>query len=446
MKKPINRLFFVLLLTSTNIYAANVPSENLQTQLKDIYALYKVNPSESCSRLKEVVQSENLSALPSPEIKAAYYFLANCHYTNKKFDEAISNYLEVAEISPEDPQPWLDAGSVYLKQGNFAEAEKNYNEALKRASGDQLQKEKIQGMIEGIPGKLQKNYTFTTGILYDSNVNSGPKDTNHFLYGAYNYTLDSDEKPRDDFYFFNNITADLNKALDPETYFLFNAGASNTSYFDESNFNSSIFSSSVGYKKIFGGKSVTLSPFINYQIFDDVSYQISSGLNLSGAARVTRKINIWPSLGFYTQDFYNDKARDAVGATVGSSASYEFNAKTSLAGSLFYSHTNAKNDQHTYDSIFVGGSFNRTITQLWTVAAGNNLQLSYYDEADPTFGSARKDDGHTVYLSLDYLLKKFLKTKNATLNLNVSYNQNNSNHSFQDFDRLFSGIKLTFSF
>ena len=435
----------LFLLTAVNV-AADSSQENLSARLKDIYTSYKTNPSASCNQLQEIIQSQNLSTLPSSETKAAYYFLANCHYMNKDFEKAVEYYLKTAELSPDDPQPWLDAGSVYLKAGRYADAQKDYREALKRVSHDEAQETKISQMIENVPGVLQRNYTFTTGIIYDSNVNSGPANTVHILYGGYDYALGSQDKPRDDFYFYNNIDADLSKALDPKTYLLFNIGASNTSYFNESDFNSSIFSSSVGYKKIFGGKSVTVSPFINYQIFDDASYQISHGLNLSGAAKVTPKINLWPYASFYNQSFYNDNDRDALGVTVGSSGSYELNSKTSLVESFFYSHTNAKNNQYTYDSVFVGSSINRTFSQLWKAALGYNLQLSYYDAMDPTFGSARKDDGHTVYLSLDYSLIKFLKMKNATLNCSVSYNQNNSNHSFQDFDRLFSGLKLTFRF
>ena len=448
MKKPINIILFVfaaLLITAVDAAADSSP-QNLQAKLKDIYAYYKQNPSASCNQLQEIIQSQNLSTPPNSETKAAYYFMANCHYANKDFEKAIEYYLKTAELSPDDPQPWLDAGSVYLKVGRYADAQKNYREALKRVSSDDAQETKIRQMIENIPGALQRNYTFTTGILYHSNVNSGPQSTIHILYGGYNYTLDSQDKPRDDFYFFNNIDLDLSKALDPKTYFLFNIGANNTSYFNESNFNSSNFSSSVGYKKIFGNKSVTVSPFINYQIFDDVSYQISHGLNLSGAAKVTPKINLWPYAGFYIQSFYNDNDRDALGVSVGSSASYELNAKTSLVESLFYSYTNAKNNQYTYDNVFFGSSINRTLSQLLKAALGYNLQLSYYDAMDPTFGSSRQDDGHTVYLSLDYSLIKFLKMKNASLNISVSYNKNNSNHSFQDFDRLFSGLKLTFRF
>ncbi len=449
MKKIID--LFLILLTflfclAVSLYAKEIQRDDFQSRLNQIYTLFAKNPASSCHELEQALQSQDAAGLSTQEAKTTYYFLANCNYQLKNFDKAITYYQKTAELDPKNPQPLLDAGTVYVQEGLYADGEKEYNEALQKVAGDKSQEKKVRQMIAHIPGKLQKNFMLTTGIGYDSNVNSGPDDTVHSIYGGFKYTLDPNAKPHEDFYLYNAIAGAFSKALNPATYLLFNAGVNNTSYFTQTDFNSSVLSTSFGYRKIFDNKSVTLSPFVNYQTLDDRSYQISSGINLFGAAKITDKINIWPQLGWYAQNFYKDNVRDAIGVSTGTSASYELNKKTSIIASAFYSYNKAKDNQFTYNNLFLGGSINRILTENLTGALGYNLQLLYYDDRDPAFGSSRRDNGHTVYISFDYSLKKLLKMDNTILNLSVSHNHNNSNQSFHDNSRLFSALKLVFSF
>lgn len=447
MKSNLYLLAFVILFSALSVNAlAGEQHENLSGRLGKVYQAYGADPEGSCRELAAILQTNVTNSLDATDIKAAYYFLANCQYQSGQFDSALKNYLKLSELDPNDHQPLLDAGGVYVKQGLYAQAESKYREALIRVSGNPLEVEKIQGLIKNMPGKLQNVWTLSTGVGYDSNVNSGPRDNIHLLYDGFNYTLDSDAKPRDDFYINNSVGTALSKALNPETAILFNIGAENTNYFSEKHFNTSVFAASGGYQKFFGNKSVTFSPFVQYQTLDVASYQISSGLNVSGAVKASEKINVWPAVSIYGQSFFNDKLRDGVGTSIGSSASYAFDPKTYWSGSLFYSYTNADNNRYTYNNMFIGNSLNRTLMNNLSAAFGYNLQLFYYADADPTFRTSRRDNGHTFYLNFDYALNQWMKTDKTFLSLNVSYSQNNSNHSFQDSDRLFNSLKLTFSF
>jgi tetratricopeptide (TPR) repeat protein len=442
------RIFLTLLVlcSVSNIYLYADENKSLNDRLNAIYQSYNTNPAESCRQVQNVLKTEETTNLELKDAKAAYYFLGNCQYQAGQLDAALKNYLKIAEFDPSDPQPLLDAGSIYVKQGLYKQAESSYREALSKVIGHDTEEARIQEMIENIPGKLEPVFNVSTGIGYDSNVNSGPKDTLHLIYGETNYTLSSDEKPRDDFYLYNYVGSALSKAIDGETVLLFNGSADNTNYFSEKHFNTSVFALSAGLRKLFDDKSVTFSPFVNYQTLDEESYQISSGMNVSGSIPISEKINVWPSLSVFSQSFFNDKLRDAVGTSVGSSASYAFNPKTYWIGSLFYSYSDAHNNQYTYNNLFLGNSVSRTLTNNLSAALGYNLQLFYYEDPDPVFASSRRDDGHTFYLNFDYALNRVIKKTKATLSLSVSYNQNNSNHSFQDNDRLFSSLKFTFTF
>ncbi|MGE0269442.1 MAG: tetratricopeptide repeat protein [Candidatus Omnitrophota bacterium] len=437
---------FLTINTNANLFADEGNHESFKTKLRNMYSLYRQDPAESCRQLEAAAQSPEMETLNPDDLKEAYYFLGNCNYQLKELGKAVLYYKKVADISPADHHPLLDAGTVYLQQGQYAEALKNYKAALKRVGDNEAEREKVRAMILKTPGQLKNNFTVSTGIGYDDNVNSGPQDTIHLLYGVVNYTLSSDDKPRDDFYFYNSVTTALKKALDPGTNVFLNAGAYNTTYFSEDEFDSTILSTSLGYQKVFNGKSVTLSPFVNYQTLDESSYQISSGLNLSGAVRVNERVNVWPSVGWYAQNFYKDNPRDSNGFSLGSSASYKINDRTALINSIFFTYNNADNDRFTYNNVFLGASINRTITTHLTAAVGYNLQLFYYDDTDPAFGSARKDNGHKYYLNLAYSLKRFFKNDKAYLNFSVSYNDNNSNHSFQENNRFFSALKFTYYF
>ncbi len=436
----------VLFFLSVNFFVADASKEEMQARLGEIYSLYNEDPAESCRQLEDSLQSADVPFLSLPEKKKAYYFLANCHYQLKNFDKALSYYETVSQIDPEDPQPVVNAGHVYFERGQYAKAEKKYKEALRRVSGDDSEKTKIRAMLDRIPGKLRTKYTFSTSIGYDSNVNSGPSDTTHFLYEAFNYTLKDDEERREDFYSYNNISGLFQKDIDSKTSLHLRAGANNMNYFKEKNYNTSVFFTSMEYKKLFGDKSVKVSPYVNYQTLDDKSYQINGGLNLSGAVRMSEKIWVWPYGGGYFQNYYKEAARDALGIAVGSSASYKINEKTSWITRLFYTYNHADDKQFTYNNMFLGGGLYRVIAPGLTATAGYNLQLFYYAGINPAFGTARKDHGHKYYVNCDYSLKQLLNTDQAFLSLSVSYHDNNSNHSFQERERLFSAVTFTYYF
>ena len=436
-------LFFCL---SVHLSAAEDPAVVLRQRIADCYNLYGADPDQSCDQLGQTLAAADISLLEPREAKEAYYFLANCQYQQQNLDQAARTYDKVANLDPADHRPLLDAGSVYREQALYAQAEAEYRAALERVAGNTEEEARIRAMIHNLPNQLRQDYTFSTSIGYDSNVNSGPSDSTHFLYDTFNYTLGADEKSRDDLYAFNSLGAALRKPINPETNILFNAGVSDIRYFTEEDYNSMTLYSSVGYQRVFGDHSVTLSPFVSYQTLDQRSYLVNGGLGLSGAVRASDRVDVWPYLGGYTQNFYKNDPRDAWGATVGTSASYKLRPKTTLVTSLFYTYNQAEQDRYSYNNVFLGGSVYQTLSQSLSAALGYNLQLFYYEDIDPAFGTKREDDGHTVYLNLDYSLQRLLKLDRSFLSLNVSYNQNNSNHSFQDRDRFFSAVKFTIAF
>ena len=436
----------LLFCAAVSLSADGGSQDGLPGRLKAVYDSYAQDPAGACAQVEHILQNTDASALDAQEAKKAYYFLANCSYQQKDPDKAIRYYNKVAELAADDHQALVSAGHVYFEQASYAQAEKKYREALRRAAGQADEEEKIRAMIRKIPGRIQRNYRFSTSLGYDSNVNSGPSDTTHFLYGVYNYTLDAEEKPRDDFYSYNSLSAAFSKAVNPETTVLFNVGANNISYFKEDDFNSSVLSASLGFKRMVGGNSVTVTPFMNYQILDDRGYQMNSGVNFSAALRASERVNVWPYLGGYVQNFYKNDPRDAIGGSVGGSASYKISENTSLIGSLFYTHNDADDDQFTYNNVFFGSSIYQKILSDLTATLGYNLQLFYYDDIDPVFGTARKDNGHRYYLACDYALKKLLNMDKTFLSVSVSYYDNNSNHSFQERNRLFSAVTFIFNF
>ena len=445
---PRGVLPFLLLLSglSVNLFAADDPAGALRQQIADCYNLYSADPEQSCDQLGQTLAASDISLLEPREAKEAYYFLANCQYQQQNLDQAVRTYAKVADLDPADHHPLIDAGSVYREQALYAQAQAEYRAALERVAGNTAEESRIRAMIKDLPNQLRQDYTFSTSIGYDSNVNSGPSDGTHLLYNNFNYTLGADEKSRDDLYTFNSLGAAFRKPLNPETNLLVNAGVSDIRYFTEEDFNSTTLYSSLGYQRGFGDKSVTLGPFVNYQTLDQASYLVNGGVGLSGAVRVSDRVDVWPYVGGYTQNFYKDDPRDAWGATLGTSASYKLRPETTLVISLFYTYNQADKDQYSYDNVFLGGSVYQTLSQSLSAALGYNLQLFYYGDRDPAFGVKREDDGHTVYLNLDYSLQRLLRLDRSFLSFNVSYNQNNSNHSFQDRDRVFSAVKFTIAF
>lgn len=437
-----------LLISTLYLLQPSILFADAQThaRLTEIYALYNTDVEASCRQIEELLEGLDNLDVGDEKIREAYYFLANCQYSLKKFDEAIVYYEKIASIYPEEYQSLMDAGSVYLQLGDYGQSWASYEKALARVKGNKGQEDNIKSVMKNIPGRLRKDFSISTGIAFDSNVNTGPSDTNHFVFDSLNFTLQNDDKPREDFAYQNNLSAAFTKAIDPKTVLLFNASVNNTGYFTEDDFNTAYFSTSFGYRKVFGTKSVTISPTLNYQTLDDKSYQVIAGINALGAIKVSDKSYFWPYLGWYHQDYYTDGSRDAQGITSGISTWYALSNKTSLIASLYYTYNAARDDRFTYNNLFLGASVSQSFTKRLNASLGYNLQLFYYDDPEPAFGTSREDDGHRVYVNVDYVLDKFFENRKPTLNLNVSYNQNNSNHSFQENDRVFTALKLIFNF
>ena len=446
MKKLLITIFLLTFIgLPIKVLLADEAANDLQVRLLNIYDLYGKDAAESCQLLDDTLAVADISILPLPDAKEAYYFLGHCHYQLKNLEHSVTAYKKDAELDPEDQQALLYAGNVFLEQSSFPEAEKEYREALRRIPGRQ-DKKRVRAIIKNIPGKIHKDFRVAAGLGYDDNVNSGPSNTTHFLYDALNYTLASDETPRDDFFTLGNLEATFSKALNPETKSYVTMAIHDMTYFSEDDYNRTTLSASWGYRKGAGRRSLLLRPFMNYQFFDNKSYQFNSGMSISGAIRVSDKINMWPYLSGYFQNFYTNEQRDAGGGSIGGSGSYVFNNKTSVVGSAFYTYHNADLDQYTYDNLFLGASVYRTLTDDLTGALGYNLQLFYYDDADPAFGSAREDDGHRYYVNFDYALDELLDLERSFISLNISYYDNNSNHSFQERERLFTTLKLSVAF
>ncbi|MCA9399700.1 MAG: hypothetical protein KC618_08120, partial [Candidatus Omnitrophica bacterium] len=208
--------------------------ENLLSKIHTIYQSYQQDPEQSCQELETVLRASNISEIDDKSAKKAYYFLANCQYQLHDLDKALTYYKKVAGIDSVDPQPLIDAGSISIEKGSYSSAQKLYEQALQRVEGNAAEKQRIQNIIKNTPGQFQKQYSLFSAIGYDSNVNSGPKDTNHLIYDSFSYTLTSDDKRRDDMYVNNGISAVFNKTLDPETHLLFNLSGNYTNYFEES--------------------------------------------------------------------------------------------------------------------------------------------------------------------------------------------------------------------
>ena len=80
---------------SVNIFADEIQDENLSARLGKIYQAYGAEPETSCRELAEILQTNDINSLKATDIKAAYYFLANCQYQSGQFDSALKNYLKV---------------------------------------------------------------------------------------------------------------------------------------------------------------------------------------------------------------------------------------------------------------------------------------------------------------------------------------------------------------
>jgi hypothetical protein len=111
------------------------------------YALVKLgNYPPGIAHLQAAIQYD-------PKYDPAYALLGATLAEQKQFEEAIAMLHKAVELNPRDATSWITLGKVYFVQGNVAEMERHYGEALRLRPDDiELRRE-----FEQLRGRLHSN-------------------------------------------------------------------------------------------------------------------------------------------------------------------------------------------------------------------------------------------------------------------------------------------------
>lgn len=421
----------------------------LAQAIHDATGLYATAPAQACAAVSDVVPEDardSLSLLAGDEEQVAYYLLATCAYRAGDLDRARHYYERVVALDDLATRPRLDLGTVYLRQGLFMKAERQYREVMNDPATAEEERARLEALLQTIPSRLRADFMISFGIGYDTNVNSGPSDNVHRLYDFFDFTLDPDSQRQKDGYAQTSVAANLSKLVDARTQLLLGASLQRADYFNQSDFGNMTASIAPGIRRVLHDVTFTLTPYYTHQWLDDRRYYSNVGLNASAAVPLDDTWTVIPSARIFHEDFATSGNRTGDGFDGGASLSYKAGEGTTLWASALYGETDARSDMFSHDRVRLGLSAHHYVSEDMDVSLAYQWQRSAYDEADPAFGTLRRDRRHQVTLNVNYGLADLIGWQRTFVAGTITYSKTRSNHSLQENDRLLSLMKMVYNF
>lgn len=430
-------LLSVIVFASLGISPAKAADDTFASSVNKTWQLYSKDQKAACKEAHTLLKQNNLKHVKDKTLSQAYYLAATCYYTANKPDKAEAAYKEVIRLDPKATQPRLDLATLQMQKGDFWIAEQQFHQVMggiKQSSDDY---KRIQLMLDNSPGKLQSNFQATFGVGYDSNVNSGPADTNHLLYNVFLFTLDPSAEPHGSPDIQTSLSANFGKIITSTSRVFLNLTTQRTDYTQtqEHNFNSQAYTIAPGLQKKFGKNTLIVNPYYTYQTLNRAGYQTNIGLNVSGQVPVQKDVVLTPYVRAYHQNYLHSNSRDGNTLGGGASLTYKASDKASIFVSGNYMATHATIRQYSYDNTIIGGGINYRVTDTLSGGLSYNFQRARYRDNDSAYGTQRKDNQNQYGLNLSYDLGKLTKVTGLSFNASTSYTDKKSNHSLQTSTR-----------
>lgn len=88
---------------------------------------------EAAGRLEEAVKAYREVLSRKPDLQTVHFAIGNLYWRNVRMEEALPELEAELKINPQDAQALYEVGDIFLSQGNTAEAEKIFEEAVRYA-------------------------------------------------------------------------------------------------------------------------------------------------------------------------------------------------------------------------------------------------------------------------------------------------------------------------
>lgn len=393
----------------------------------------------------------------SPAADDVVLMLAHCSWQSGRAEAAIGHYRTLIARHPQATRPRVELATLYLQLDRRDEARAEF--AAIRQIDPRLSDRAILGGLARalaaddpslLAAATPKNWQVQvfTGIVHDSNINSGPTATTvAAVIGGVpvDLTLSPDSRPIASLGSSTTVNGRYLHGLNRNFAVMAQGSLARTFYFDDSSFNNDSAAGALALLYRDGGFTASLQPNFRFTRQDNDLVETTYGVTGQAAQVVTDKVRLSGALGYFYRNTHANKARDAdawlaslcvtVDAAKGLQLGGQYSVQDEKAAADFQSRT-------LHGPLLYGN---------WLATPKLNLSFSYrysrvsYDEPQAIFPEARRDRQHVLGLNglwdvSDYVMR------GTAVRLSWSYIDTQSNIALFDNHRhiLTGGFRLTF--
>lgn len=358
------------------------------------------------------------------------FMRGQCLAGQGEFAAARTQFRHVLALDPNAARAHLEIAATYQVEGRLRDARLAYSEILSTnpPPGVERNVEFAMARLEAAqPWYVEGRF----GLAYDTNINSGPSDSEIFAFGL-PFTLSDGSLENQSEAYSLGLEGGYRWKVSDDTQLSLRGSASHTDYHEGSEYDSQTFAVSFGPTVQRGKFQVALLPAIGFQMLDYDGYRMTGGADGRISYRAHPDLQVNLSSGIKAQDYRASEGRDGWRAYTAASALVKADWGVTTIG---YVGTREDTDDDTKSSNSHAARFGLS-RKLGPAHLSANYQFTSkeYDALEPGYFVLRQDDTHDASAALQFPLDSTgLSTRH--LELSYGFTDNASNVDLYTFDR-----------
>lgn len=373
------------------------------------------------------------------QLLAKRHFMAACHILD-------ANY-------PKDNE---DPGALFLKARcriglrDYTTAVSLYRRIVKLLPESDRAREELAKaeVLLNTQKKKGRNWfaEVTSGVLLDSNINSGPQSDQVLIDGTTIILSGNSGNPVEALGYNLSGFAGYIHSLDATSALIARVIADRTAYFHPSSeYNFDTFSTGLGYSRSFSKETrILVMPGFTWQALGGATYKTSADLSTRLTTKIDQKNTASLSVSGSGNNFRGSgRARSGFNFTLSPQYTHKINDMLSWEGVLIGRVENAKNSQDSYKSY--GFRTGLEFDPLPTLETNISYQHTHkkHDAPDNFFITDRREDKqHVVTGGISFDISEYT-AENIKLNFKQQYIDNTSNISVYTLKRYVTTLSIT---
>jgi hypothetical protein len=383
--------------------------------------------------------------------------LATCSRETEQLDDAVTYYRRLIALEPQAVRPRVELAGLYLRLGQVADSREQLAAAAQLeqpAESAALLERLVQALAPiGQPaavatGPKRWRIELAGGLVYDSNVNTGPSsDTIAAVIGGVplDLTLAKESRPQEA----SGLSASVNgrylQPLSSRFALLAQGTLAKTGYFGHSEYDTDSAAAALAliYRK--ARLTASLQPSIRLVRRDNDTEATAYGSTLRLTRGLGNGVSLTGSLGYVYSDVAVNEDRDNHGVLASLGASKAIGEMLEVGAEYVFQDERADEAIHSRTLhgpvLFAAMRPSSTVT----VAASYRYRHARHDARQAIFAVTREDDQHVLGLNADWDVSAWT-LPGLRLRGQYTYIDNRSSLDVHEYDRSLATLGLALRF